>query len=51
MPHRNSSIEDNCPNILPFDLDNNQEDTNMKNNKDDATSSLNATAELMQWHL
>jgi hypothetical protein len=38
------------PNVIPFDLDNDQEDTNMTN-QDDATSSLDASAELMGWHL
>jgi hypothetical protein len=36
-PHRSSSEEDNCPGVIPFDLDNDQEDTNLSND-DDATS-------------
>ena len=38
------------PDLLPFDLDNDQEDTNLSN-QDDVTSSLDASAELMRWHL
>jgi hypothetical protein len=49
-PHGSSSEEDNRPNVIPFDLDNDQEDTNLSND-DDATSGLDATAELMRWHL
>jgi hypothetical protein len=45
-PHGSSSEEDNRPNVIPFDLDNDQEDTNLSND-DDATSGLDATAELM----
>jgi hypothetical protein len=37
-------------NLIPFDLDNDQEDTNLTN-QDDVTSSLDASAELMRWHL
>jgi hypothetical protein len=44
------SDEPDRPNIIPFDLDNNQEDTNLTN-QDDVTSSLDASAELMRWHL
>jgi hypothetical protein len=36
--------------VIPFDLDNDQEDTNLTN-QDDVTSSLDASAELMRWHL
>jgi hypothetical protein len=46
-PHGSSSEEDNRPNVIPFDLDNNQEDTNLSTD-DDATSGLDATAELMR---
>ena len=38
------------PDLIPFDLDNDQEDTNLPN-QDDVTSSLDASAELMRWHL
>jgi hypothetical protein len=38
------------PNVIPFDLNNDQEDTNLTN-QDDVTSSLDASAELMRWHL
>jgi hypothetical protein len=38
------------PDLLPFDLDNHQEDTNLSN-QDDVTSSLDASAERMRWHL
>jgi hypothetical protein len=34
------------PDLIPFDLDNDQEDTNLPN-QDDVTSSLDASAELM----
>jgi hypothetical protein len=44
------SDEPDRPNVIPFDLDNDQEDTNLTN-QDDATSSLDASAELMRWHL
>jgi hypothetical protein len=43
------SDEPDRPNVIPFDLDNDQEDTNLTN-QDDATSSLDASAELMRWH-
>jgi hypothetical protein len=36
--------------VIPFDLDNDQEDTNLTN-QDDVTSSLDASAELLRWHL
>ncbi len=49
-PCGNSSEEDNHPDILPFDLYNDQEDTNLSND-DDTNSGLDATAELMRWHL
>jgi hypothetical protein len=42
--------EPDRPNVIPFDLDNDQEDTNLTN-QDDATSSLDASAELMRWHI
>jgi hypothetical protein len=38
------------PDLIPFDLDNDQEDANLPN-PDDVTSSLDASAELMRWHL
>jgi hypothetical protein len=38
------------PSVIPFDLDNDQEDTNLTN-QDDVTSSLDASAELMRWHI
>jgi hypothetical protein len=38
------------PNVIPFVLDNDQEDTNLSH-QDDVTSSLDASAELMRWHL
>jgi hypothetical protein len=44
------SDEPDRPNVIPFDLDNDQEDTNLTN-QDDVTSSLGASAELMRWHL
>jgi hypothetical protein len=44
------SDEPDRPNVIPFDLDNDQEDTNLTY-PDDATSSLDASAELMRWHL
>ena len=44
------SDEPDRPNVIPLDLDNDQEDTNLIN-QDDATSSLDASAELMRWHL
>jgi hypothetical protein len=44
------SDEPDRPNVIPFDLDNDQEDTNLTN-QDDITSSLDASAELMRWHL
>jgi hypothetical protein len=44
------SDEPDRPNVIPFDLDNDQEDTNLTY-QDDATSSLDASAELMRWHL
>jgi hypothetical protein len=50
MPHGDSSDEDTRPDLLPFDLDHDEKETNLSNN-DDATSSLDATDELMQWHL
>jgi hypothetical protein len=50
-PHGSSSEEDNRPNVIPFDLYNDQEDTNLSDD-DDATSGLDATAaELIRWHL
>jgi hypothetical protein len=39
--------EPDRPNVIPFDLDDNQEDTNLTN-QDDVTSSLDASAELMR---
>jgi hypothetical protein len=39
--------EPDRPNVIPFDLDNDQEDTNLTN-QDDVTSSLDASAELMR---
>jgi hypothetical protein len=51
-PCGNSSEKASGPDLLPFDLDNDQESTNPSYSNDDATtSSLDATAELMQWHL
>jgi hypothetical protein len=47
---KNGPDEPDRPNVIPFDLDNEQEDTNLTN-QDDATSSLDASAELMRWHL
>jgi hypothetical protein len=44
------SDEPDRPNVIPFDLDNDQEDTNLTN-QDYVTSSLDASAELMRWHL
>jgi hypothetical protein len=44
------SDEPHRPNAIPFDLDNDQEDTNLTN-QDDVTSSLDASAELMRRHL
>jgi hypothetical protein len=45
------SDEPDRPNVIPFDLlDNDQEDTNLTN-QDDVTSSLDASAELMRWYL
>jgi hypothetical protein len=38
------------PDLIPYDLDNDQEDTNLPN-QDDVTSRLDASAELMRWHL
>jgi hypothetical protein len=43
------SDEPERPNVIPFDLDNDQEDTNLTNH-DDVTSSPDASAELMRWH-
>jgi hypothetical protein len=43
------SDEPDRPNVIPCDLDNDQEDTNLTN-QDDVTSSLDASAELMRWH-
>jgi hypothetical protein len=45
-----SSTDDHRPDLLPFDLDNDRAETNLAND-DDATSSLDAAAELMRWHL
>ncbi len=45
-----NSEEDNRPQTLPFDLDNDHEDTNLSHNED-ATSNLDATSELMRWHI
>jgi hypothetical protein len=44
------SDEPDRPNVIPFDVDNDQEDTNLTN-QDDATSSLDASAELMRGHI
>jgi hypothetical protein len=44
------SDEPDRPNVTPFDLDNDQEDINLTN-QDDVTSSLDASTELMRWHL
>jgi hypothetical protein len=44
------SDEPDRPNVIRFDLDNDQEDTNLTNH-DVFTSSLDASAELMRWHL
>jgi hypothetical protein len=44
------SDEPDRPNVIPFDLDNDQEDTNLTNQVD-VTSSLDASAELMRWHI
>jgi hypothetical protein len=44
------SDEPDRPNVTPFDLDNDQDDTNLTN-QDDVTSSLDASAELMRWHI
>jgi hypothetical protein len=44
------SDEPDRPNVIPFELDHDQEDTSLTN-QDDATSSLDASAELMRWHL
>jgi hypothetical protein len=44
------SDEPDRPNVIPFDLNNDQEDTKLTN-QDDVTSSLDASAELMRWHL
>jgi hypothetical protein len=41
------SDEPDRPNVIPFDLDNDPEDTNLTN-QDDVTSSLDASAELMR---
>ncbi len=49
-PHGIDSEEDNRPETLPFDLDNDHEDTNLSHNED-ATSNLDATSELMRWHI
>jgi hypothetical protein len=46
MPHGDSSDGDTRPDFLPFDLDHDEKETNLSNN-DDATSSLDATDELM----
>jgi hypothetical protein len=50
-PHGDSSDEDACPDLLPFDLDHDEKETNFLSKNDDATSSLDAKDELMQWHL
>jgi hypothetical protein len=44
------SDEPDRPNVIPLDLNNDQEDTNLTN-QDDVTSSLDASAELIRWHL
>jgi hypothetical protein len=44
------SDEPDRPNVIPFDLANDQEDTNLTN-QDDVTYSLDASAELMRRHL
>ncbi len=49
-PHGDSSDEDTRPDLLPFDLNHDEEETNLSN-IDDAISSLDATDELMRWHL
>ena len=50
-PHGSNPDLATRPDLLPFDLDHDDEETNLSNN-DDATSSLDATDELiMQWHL
>jgi hypothetical protein len=38
-PHGDSSDEATCPDLLPFDLDHNDKETNLSNH-DDATYSL-----------
>jgi hypothetical protein len=50
MPYGGSANEATRPGLLLFDFDHNEKETNLSNN-DDATSSLDATDEVMQWHL
>ena len=50
MPHGTSPDDAPRPDLLPFDLDHDQEESNLSNH-DDATSNLDATSELMRWHL
>ncbi len=49
-PHGSTPDDAARPDLLPFDLDHDEEETNLSNN-DDATSSLDPTSELMRWHL
>ena len=45
-----STDADDRPNVIPFDLDHQEEHPANLASQDDATSSLDASSELLQWH-